>query len=87
MVLDEEIMTGLCDLYPETDRNLKYRSLDRRAYFMKHMDEQWDQIQKENRLPQGKKVTLNPIAQTINDEGHKQTAKLIVPAQTADLSV
>ena len=42
MVLEDEIMKDLCELYPETDRNLKYRSLDRRAYFMKHMDEQWE---------------------------------------------
>jgi len=42
MVLDADIMRDLCELYPETESNLKFRSLDRRTYFLKHMDDQWE---------------------------------------------
>ena len=31
---------NLCDIYPKTAMSLKYRSLDRRNYFMKHMQQQ-----------------------------------------------
>ena len=36
MCLDAEKLVELCELYPETAQSLKYRSLDRRAYYLRH---------------------------------------------------
>ena len=40
MVLDGEIFGNLCNLYPETAKSLKFRALDRRNFFLKHMQNQ-----------------------------------------------
>ena len=40
MVMNAEPFRSLCDLYPETEKTLKWRALDRRHYFLKHMQEQ-----------------------------------------------
>ena len=40
MVLDGEIFANLCHLYPETAKSLKFRALDRRNFFLKHMQNQ-----------------------------------------------
>lgn len=40
MVLAADVFLDLCDLYPETEKTLKWRALDRRHYFLKHMQEQ-----------------------------------------------
>jgi len=37
MVLAADIFLDLCSLYPETEKTLKWRALDRRHYFLKHM--------------------------------------------------
>ena len=36
MCLDAEKLVELCELYPETAQSLKYRSLDRRAYYLRN---------------------------------------------------
>jgi len=35
MCLDAEKLRKICELYPETAKSIKYRSLDRRAYFLR----------------------------------------------------
>ena len=40
MVLSKDVFKDLCDLYPETEKTLKWRALDRRHYFLKHMQDQ-----------------------------------------------
>ena len=37
MCLDGEKLLDLCELYPMTAQSLRYRSLDRRAFFLKEM--------------------------------------------------
>ena len=38
MVLEADKLKELCELYPETESNLKWRSLDRRNYYLTYMD-------------------------------------------------
>ena len=40
MVLNSEKLLELCYLYPSTATTLKYRSLDRRNFWLKQMQEQ-----------------------------------------------
>ena len=35
MCLDSEKLLDLCELYPRTAQDMKYRALDRRAYFLR----------------------------------------------------
>jgi len=36
MCLDGEKLLDLCELYPHTAKNVKFRSLDRRMYYLKN---------------------------------------------------
>ena len=43
MLIDAEKIKDLCELYPGTEAKLKYRSLDRRNFFLSHMDKKWNE--------------------------------------------
>ena len=46
MCLDSEKLLELCDLYPRTGQSLKYRALDRRAYFLREQQLQEREFKK-----------------------------------------
>ena len=73
MILEAEKLSNLCELYKESADNLKYRSLDRRNYYLKHMDQQWEQIQGKTTANH---VKINPEFVSIDDAGKKETLRM-----------
>lgn len=59
MCLDGEKLLDLCELYPNTAKNVKYRSLDRRMYYLKHQ-----QIQ-QRELRSNKVVASNAMSEKV----------------------
>ena len=69
MFVPADIFRDLCELYPATEKTLKYKSLDRRHYFMQCLDRQWAKIKGTPRTPQPKKVQINQEVLEFDNEG------------------
>ena len=67
MVLGANTFNELCYLYPKTAVSLKYRSLDRRNYFLKTMQAQEIEYGIDRDPRTGLKIKTNKI-QTLEDE-------------------
>ena len=59
MCVPAESVKDLCDLYHATSETIKYKSLDRRHYYMKCMDRQWAKIKGTTAKLPNKKVQIN----------------------------
>lgn len=67
MVLDAEKLVNLCGLYPKTATSMKYRALDRRNYFMYHMQGQEREYGVDRDPKTGQKYTDNRV-HTLDEE-------------------
>ena len=67
MALSDSIFDFACNLYPKTAKSLKYRALDRRNYYLRHMQLQEQEYAVDRDRKTGLKIKVNKPA-TLEDE-------------------